>query len=71
VPVRRRLYIPSGMGAGLIAEMLGCGTGGMSVRRDKIALVDECDAQRGACNTLTGEELDGGTGGTGSFRPYW
>ena len=48
------------------------GTGGVGGRREKTtALADECDSRCGACAaTLTDEELEGGTGGTGSLSAH-
>jgi hypothetical protein len=48
------------------------GTGGVGGRREKTtALADECDSRCGAgAATLTDEELEGGTGGTGSLSAH-
>jgi hypothetical protein len=48
------------------------GIGGVGGRREKTtALADECDSRCGACAaTLTDEELEGGTGGTGSLSAH-
>jgi hypothetical protein len=50
--------------------VLACGFGGTGVRRDKTALIDDCDPRCGTCTGLTGEELVGGTGGTGSLSAH-
>jgi hypothetical protein len=48
------------------------GIGGVGGRREKTtALADECDSRCGACAaTLIDEELEGGTGGTGSLSAH-
>ena len=48
------------------------GTGGVGGRREKTAaLADECGSRCGArAATLTDEELEGGTGGTGSLSAH-
>jgi hypothetical protein len=48
------------------------GTGGVGGRREKTtALANECDSRCGAgAATLTDEELEGGTGGTGSLSAH-
>ena len=52
--------------------MAAGGTGGVGGRREKTtALADECDSRCGArAATLTDEELEGGTGGTGSLSAH-
>lgn len=50
--------------------VLACGIGGTGVRRDKTALAGEGDPRCGTCTSLTGEELVGGTGGTGSLSAH-
>ena len=57
-------------GTGAVSGVLACGTGGIGIRRDKPALVEECDLRCGTCATLAGEELVGGMGGTGSFSAH-
>ena len=53
----------------MASRVPACGIGWVGVRRDKTALAEECDPRCGTCS-LTGEELVGGTGGTGSLSAH-
>ena len=62
----------SDTGASPTCWMSAGGTGGVGGRREKTtALADECGSRCGArAATLTDEELEGGTGGTGSLSAH-
>ena len=62
----------SDTGASRTCWMSAGGTGGVGGRREKTtALADECGSRCGArAATLTDEELEGGTGGTGSLSAH-
>jgi len=51
-------------------SVLACGFGGIGIRRGKAALVVECGPRCGVCTNLTGGDLVGGTGGTGSLSAH-